>query len=1160
MPPANTTNGTQIAAKAQPTTLTSTTSTSTTSKQTDGANDDDDDDNGDNDKRTRRQLVQLERRHFVPAEPIELTCALLLTDELDLQYTQLEWWRLDSSLWSSSTDQSLAASGQLIWNSNVDRDKSNGNWKHEAGARVVDNHRVGVARDEFGQTSMMMMKRNKNKKKEEKFARSMTSTTKQQHSIVDDRDHSLSNYAIVDYVTRSNYSDTSDQLAAALGQSKGKSVSDTRLIRVVHLIIMDQAWSAADGKQDDDDDNDDDESRIKVMRSRRQIKGANSEGGADGNDDNEKQQQQPMVFLCRVTNQAGEQLDIVHPIELGAESEQAKSEQRKRQWLRRQTTKHELSSMGKLDKLGALLMDQLASSSSSTNNNNNLERAKLAIIRLQQQQQQSASDAEGERVFIPLHFVNQQQQRALGENSAQQQIAVSLARSLNIAQQQQQQQASGDLSRQRPATRQTNGTLGVFTASPSTSSTAAAAGVGFGTKSVEQVASASVGAAATNSESQLATSKLSSLNSLALNLVARYTSNRDWLVRAQDFSSSQLEDYGARDAGKFDQDESSSSRQQQQHANAWARNKSGQVQSMLMQQQQQQYNNNNNLLARLAFAWRNFYNHHLDRWFQLALTEAPLVLALSAGLLAGCLLTMLLVLRLQWFGQQTDGGRRTTCVARYTWRKSSKRRVVKGEAKSMAKRSDKVGPSSDETQDEATNEQQQQHEEKLFCCPVSSSLEELGVVETRAPSGGASFKDKELLVVHVLATNNSEQQELVAGGESTSSPSLFAATDLSSTSAADQQQQQLVELLNSHNEQQLGELDARALLAVSTSSQQHNYHQLNGDELILMAPSELQDNNQQTAVAYYDVLSAIKQTAQNEVTLLEPGDFCAHAQLASLMQCYQPTTKQQVASSSSLSSSCSPYEMMQQDNNNKKRQISNKNNSSTHQNDELTTFVPVITHKIKNSLPYSSAANKLKAVKFVGSQHKRTADEKKLDYAGRSVGGDDDGEEEETVRRKRLGRVRYKPEVYCDNNNEQESGSSSICDQIESVSKQMHKQQQHQQLMLLAPAKSSLSRKKQQRVLSPNNNQNYHHHHQHQQQQQLYSSSSAAHSSSSTATLTEFSTTSNNNNNNFNNSNQNVFHLNEALHLLHSSVKDCLQQQTRDHKQTWSNQESSYRL
>ena len=132
----------------------------------------------------------------------------------------------------------------------------------------------------------------------------------------------------------------------------------------------------------------------------------------------------------------------------------------------------------------------------------------------------------------------------------------------------------------------------------------------------------------------------SRLRSSALALVARFTSNQGSLIGAPE---------GESQAAMEEPELVSRSSQPHLFAAAAAAASS----------------KNQSLMAKLSSTWRTLHSRHLDRWIQFAIGEAPLLLALCGGLLAGCLLTVLIVFR---FGRSRGSQRR---VADSKWRPAS---------------------------------------------------------------------------------------------------------------------------------------------------------------------------------------------------------------------------------------------------------------------------------------------------------------------------------------------------------------------------------------------------------------------------------------------------------------------------------------------------------
>lgn len=301
-------------------------------------------------------------------------------------------------------------------------------------------------------------------------------------------------------------------------------------------------------------------------------------------------------LLCRVTNQAGH-AELLHSVLVDSNSRQAQLEARARQqaqdsWLGR---RHENN-----------LVSRLASGSDSIPSS--IERAKARILEELEEADASFlnSDDDLAPLFLPLYLPGEllsldvPMDSINGSGDASKEIEFGLdadelaARSLS-----QQQQQPTDL-HQRQATRQINATASAPAKSSDPNSTLTLA-------RLMQASSATY---------------RQKLQSKALALVRKFTSTK--LA-----------------AGQVDEDEFG--------PNYLAGDILGESTAARSDSNESEHR------GKLRLWWRAVYVRYLDRWLQLAIGEAPLLLGICAGLFIGCLLTTFFLLRLHCTSQRRIG-------------------------------------------------------------------------------------------------------------------------------------------------------------------------------------------------------------------------------------------------------------------------------------------------------------------------------------------------------------------------------------------------------------------------------------------------------------------------------------------------------------------------
>lgn len=217
------------------------------------------------DKQTAESIATV-RHHYLADELVQLTCAFELNDELDLDYSQLEWWLLMDD--DSGRDESRRKVAKMIWRS-----------------------RSSQAAAAAAQATLAPMK-------DEPATRTTTATTKMAAAAI-----------IMDYVTRARHGRHPGGVAP-MNQTEP-------LVRVSHLIadaakIAGQA--AGNNRRQQQKQRQDGEHQFAANSKRRQQRTGPEMAATGSEEDNELlRASNQLELLCRITNQAGH-AELIHSV------------------------------------------------------------------------------------------------------------------------------------------------------------------------------------------------------------------------------------------------------------------------------------------------------------------------------------------------------------------------------------------------------------------------------------------------------------------------------------------------------------------------------------------------------------------------------------------------------------------------------------------------------------------------------------------------------------------------------------------------------------------------------------------------------------------------------------------------------------------------------
>lgn len=321
-------------------------------------------------------------------------------------------------------------------------------------------------------------------------------------------------------------------------------------------------------------------------------------------------------FLCRITNKAGH-FDVLHSVSILTDLDDLKAVDLAR-------TQAAIKSRKKFQNLReSKFLESLQQSSALVQHRNgSLDKAKLEVA--SQLRDSQSPNSTKERLFILLYSSDDLRavMRSIELNGANLDEMVQPSATESLLGRNVNNNLTND--HQRQATRHlANGTA--------TNSSLAVARIHVQNGDHED------GFQARQRNSNRGQQSWSSLSFVALNLIDRYTSNQLSLIRP---SMVALEEAWE------DQTQAK-------------KNSTGQPRST--QLIQALWSDNRPFWARLKYLWRLLYAKYLDKWIQLAIGEAPILLGICAGLLVGFLMSLLFILRLS----QGNFGRRKKITDSY---------------------------------------------------------------------------------------------------------------------------------------------------------------------------------------------------------------------------------------------------------------------------------------------------------------------------------------------------------------------------------------------------------------------------------------------------------------------------------------------------------------
>lgn len=464
-----------------------------------------------NRQRTLRAL-KLEPAYYMSIEPLELTCAFYINDELDLNLTQVEWWQLNENkalLEEHSRDSNNKKSNPtpqniLLWRFNGTqrwlrqarlKDEANGGGEEHAiidyVTRANGSRLMSSSYDDSpfggGQTTRTPERNGQ----QESDSESKVGEKEEPIELAAAESRVATQAQAEEFRRKILYS--SPALPSSFSSIKkpsggdGVAATSEQLARVIHLIVNPPFDSEHQQTSSSGD------------RVRRE-------------------------YLCRITNKIG-RLDIVYTIHIDSDSNVAHFEAEKRQFLRRKLIDDESTINSNWPK--SLFNNNKAldlSSSSRVDPTRLVDRAKLLIIKeLNNNKDNFNQVSEETPLFIPLHLPKDLLQNQLNNSSSNLEATreFSLARSF-----QNQSQNQNQDHQQRTATRQTNGTnilmanlLASQSQSPQTTNTVIHVGKGGDLTNSPEVF---------KNDSKWSFKR--SINSIALDLISRYTSNKRSLI------------------------------------------------------------------------------------------------------------------------------------------------------------------------------------------------------------------------------------------------------------------------------------------------------------------------------------------------------------------------------------------------------------------------------------------------------------------------------------------------------------------------------------------------------------------------------------------------------------------------------------------------------
>lgn len=466
------------------------------------------------------RLLKLEPAYYMPIEPLELTCAFYVNDELDLSLTQVEWWQLDEN--NGLLEEPLGGDGDsrnhkrkskrqniLLW-------RSNGTQRWLRQAKLKDEANLGGSEEyaiidyvtRANRSGLMSSSSSFYHDSLPPYDSDQTTTPKRDQQESDgeikarEKDESIE-LARESRLATQAQAQTSEEFhsspimpSTTFSSIKKPSGGDRvarseQLVRVVHLIVNPLF-----------------DSEIQQTSSSRPSSHVRRE------------------YLCRITNKVG-RLDILYTIYIDPDSNMAHFEAEKRQFLRRKliddgSTSQTINSNWpkSLFKSNNNEVFDGPPSSSRVDPTRLVDRAKLLII-TELNNKEVLERTENSPLFIPLHLPKDLLlHNQLNQNSSSNLETIrefSLARSLQNQNQDHQQ---------RTATRQTNGTsilmsnlLATQSQSPQTTNTVIHIGKG-GLNNSQEIFRPS--------DSKWPFKR--SINSIAFDLISRYTSNKRSLI------------------------------------------------------------------------------------------------------------------------------------------------------------------------------------------------------------------------------------------------------------------------------------------------------------------------------------------------------------------------------------------------------------------------------------------------------------------------------------------------------------------------------------------------------------------------------------------------------------------------------------------------------
>lgn len=477
------------------------------------------------------RLLKLEPAYYLPSEPLELTCAFYINDELDLDLSQIEWWRL-----YESTERYSSSSNESENENESGREKSKQQnmllWRFNETQRWTTMLRQRKLKDEASRSNAGIELEGKG----EEYAiidyvtrangsRWLSSNYDQQlplHEDDDEIDGNEQDDLILDnerkeagqngHIKLAKLSRVATQVhskdlprnqvsLSSIKRPPGGNLDDNKqhLARVIHLIVNPLAESMAPFHQT------------------QETPSSSGNGGRE--------------YLCRITNKRG-RLEIVYPIRIGSNSDFAHFGAQKRQVLRQRTIDKSTVSQSLNSNWPLSLFDnneafQFLSSSSQVadNHTRSINLAKSLIVREMNRQNKFSQSSErgGFKIkksplFIPLHLPEE-----LMHNQQDNSSTLELFHELSLAKSFQNQ--NQDHQQRTTATRQTNGSIVAnLLASQSQlpqTTTIIHVGRAPGNQSQDSL---------NDTLLQPGKNFRRSLNSIALDLITRYTSNKKSLI------------------------------------------------------------------------------------------------------------------------------------------------------------------------------------------------------------------------------------------------------------------------------------------------------------------------------------------------------------------------------------------------------------------------------------------------------------------------------------------------------------------------------------------------------------------------------------------------------------------------------------------------------